>query len=218
VQDIILSLFLFCAAMVMLVVSAVNLNAILISSGELVFLESPWKAWMISVLAPLSSICIKLVPLGFEFPQTKKLFLKFLYSLTALAIILWMVLIAQTFQGMGGDLDVDALLESGQNSQLYVFTQLCVEILVAASLFSGWQSLLDNYHPAAPSTDSIALDKRIATSETVLEAAQKRLGEATQNLEAIKTGRQLFINKQIEKLSLLKAKNHFIQQFFGEQK
>ena len=118
----------------MLGISATNLNAILMSTGEPVFLDGgEYKAWLIASLAPIASISIKLIPMGFDIPQHRRLFQKALYWLTAMAIFLWVYLVADTFQGMGQDIDIGMLLDDSEDtstSQLYVWTQLLVEILM----------------------------------------------------------------------------------------
>lgn len=212
------NLILFSAPIGLMGIATVNLNSVLVSTADIAFLEAPWKAWLISALAPMASISLKCLPMAFEYPSTKRLYKKGLYSLTAIAILVWIYLVADTFQGMGGGFDVDTLLEaSAQGSMTYVLVQLLTEVLMAATLFSAWQSQLDSYHPKPVDEQVRALNKALAVNAPLVKTAQDAVYEATDTLNALKTQRAVFINQQIEALTLQKAKHHFLNNHFGDQ-
>jgi hypothetical protein len=217
--EILLSLLLFSATVSMLVISAINLKVILLSSGLPAFIEDETKATMISLLAPIAAISIKLLPMALEFRESKRRYQKALFVITTFVIIAWIYLTSQTFDGFG-DIAIDDILESAETGDggAYVMTQLLVEILMGASLFSAWQSLHDAYQPRKINPYLIRLNKEIARLEQQAATASESVNKAKHHVETHKTQRQVFVNQQLEALALMKAKNQFMNNFFGEDK
>ena len=50
----------------MMVISVVNLQSLIENSYQPVFINAPWKAWAISLLAPCASICLDMLPKAFK--------------------------------------------------------------------------------------------------------------------------------------------------------
>lgn len=148
-HDQIALIFIAIALIAALVMSASNVYANLMSSGEAVYLEQPWIAVMISLLAPAASIAIKFMGHAFERYSSIKRYTHTIYTLTAFSFIAWIGLFALNYSGVTGGIDWDMLGDSNGNSagSALVFTQLLTEILVGGTLFLAAQDIALKYTP-----------------------------------------------------------------------
>lgn len=209
-QDSFMAWFLMAAALAMLVISAINFNVILASSGNPDLLENEFKRFVLSLLAPLSSIILKLIPMMFEYPAHRKSFVKALFSVTALIVLLWVWMVSQTFSGMGGDIDFTAIMSGDTDTDtddgsLYLFIQLLMEILLGACFLTGWFLLLEKYTPEPPNPRAHKLDKQIAVLDKLIAQARQDEEDAALALANHQTRRAKLISTQHGKLSNLKA-------------
>ena len=218
--DIALCLLFGFGALAMMVISAVNLQAILVSSGNAVFIEDEYKSWLIAVLAPLLAIGIKLVPTAFEYPQNKQLYFKLLNILTALTGLVWIILIATTFEGLGTDFSIDDLLvpdsEDG-TGVAYVLVQILLEIMLSSVLFQACSAIVEKYQPQKPSPEATELRKDIALLDKRIADISAQVLTATRNVDSHKTHCAVFINTNLDKLRLKRAEFDLFTKFFGDK-
>ena len=213
VQDIFLSVFLAFATFAMLAISPVNLDVVLASSGEPALIgDNAWKRHLIAALAPLSSIAIKVLPMGFDFPETKRLFGKCLKAVTACVVVVWVVLVSQTFDSLSSGFDINNILQdSGGSNSTYVATQILMEILLGAVFFQAWSNLHAKHQPAKPDPNAAKLDEQIAEHEVLVAQACKSEEKALEEAESLRIQREVFMQKQIGALALLKSQPPFFK-------
>lgn len=131
----------------MTVISGSNVYAILQTSGNPVFLESPWLAICLSGLAPCIALSPKLFTTRMLFEKTRLRFSQSLYFLTGFVSLVWIVLFAITFDSISGDIDLMSYLEedSGPDESWFVGVQLFAEILISATFFTAVDDISARY-------------------------------------------------------------------------
>lgn len=211
--DRVLSHLLLVGAIVLLGASAINLKVIIVGSGNPEYLgDGVWKAWVLSLLCPLSGLGLKILPSAFSFPQTKEAYRKGLYGITVLIAFIWMALLANYFNP---NINITDLLEGGDDKRLLIWFQLVLEVCLGASFMQAWSAIEDKYRIKAPSKRAQELDKEIHELEQQVAAAREHFHSVMKEEEKLKTARTIFINKQLERLVLLKAKRENDNNFFG---
>jgi len=146
-QDQMAIIFILMALIAALVMSASNVYANLMNSGEMAYLEQPWIALMISLLAPAGSIAIKFISQAFERYSSIKRYANTIYTLTALSFVAWIGLFALNHSGVGGGFDWKTLGESSSTGSYLVFVQLLTEIMVGGALCLAAQDIALKYSP-----------------------------------------------------------------------
>jgi len=209
----------------MMVISAINLQSLIENSYQPVFINAPWKAWAISLLAPCASICLKMLPKAFVLDQTKLLFKKIIYLITACVIVAWIFLFSMTFDGFSTpnieDFAKIDVFETGiQDTRLYSFIQLMAEILISACLFMELESLFARYQPVKkePNPQWQTLDEKIRHRKIERMDAVKHLEQETERHTQLVNARQSFINHWLDKFTFAKAHHAAISNFFGDEK
>ena len=146
-QDQIAFIFIGVALIAALVMSASNVYANLMSSGEPIFLEQNWIAVMISLLAPAGSIAFKFISHTFERYSSIKRYTNTIYTLTAISFLAWIGLFALNYSGVTGGINWNTLGESNLTGSYLVFVQLLTEILVGGALCLAAQDIALKYTP-----------------------------------------------------------------------
>ena len=132
----------------MMLMGAANTYSNIMASGVVVFLEQPWLAWCISAMVPASSMVFKRFSDFFDYKTTKRRYAICIYVITSITIIAWMILFAQSFNGVAGEIDFTALGNSdGGKGALLVFLQTACEVLIAAALFLAIEDITMKYNP-----------------------------------------------------------------------
>lgn len=220
---------------VMMVVSTVNLQVIIESSYEPVFIASPWKTWVIALIAPLASLAIEMLPTVFDHEQTKRSYQKSLNVITVFIIILWIALFAMTFDGFStpsvesfsadnfstnNATGAQSVETGGKDTRFYSFIQLMTEILISACLLSGWHALWNSHQPEQeePNPKHQALAEKIRQLKTERVAIVKHLEKETARHTHLMNMRQSFINHWLGALTIAKAHHTAVSHFFGEIK
>lgn len=208
--DIFLSLILALATLGLLFISPINLDVILASSGEPALIgENAWKRHLIAALAPLSSVAIKIIPMHFDFPESKRLFEKCLSVVTGCVVVTWIILLSQTFDSLSAaGFDINTIMQ-GDGSSTYVATQLLMEVLLGAVFFQAWSNLQAKHQKPKTDPNAAILDEQIIEHETWVAQASEREEKALTELETLRINRQVFIQKQIGGLALLKNQPPF---------
>lgn len=192
--------------------SGANVYAVLMSSGNVVFLDDPWLAVCLAALAPTASMSVKFITNRLHFDSTRRRFALCAYVLTALVIAAWTVLFADNFSGISGEIDWNALLESDQASteKYFLWTQLGAEMLVAASLFLAAEDIWLKYQPDnfLDNPEFLALKR----AHDALAPEHQRVGidraEFHGQLAEITAKREAFINEQVAEYINLRSRSN----------
>lgn len=211
-QDIILSRLFFFGGLFLLGLSVINLQAIIVGAGHAEFMGAGvWKSWALGSLSALAGMSLKIPPMAMDFPETRRAYNKCIYGITIVIASIWVVLVASYFNP---DVSITELIQTGNDKRPLLMAQISMEIFLGASFFLAWGSLEDKYSSKPPSREALTLDKHIKILEPQVAAANQRIYSAMKNVERIKTNHQVFVNQQLEKLSLLSAQRSDQQSFF----
>lgn len=190
-----------------LVMSATNVYANLINSGEPAYLEQPWIAVMISLLAPAGSIAFKFISHAFESYNAIRRYTKTIYTLTGLSFIAWIGLFALNHSGVAG-IDWSALGEDNITGSYLVFTQLLTEILVGGALFLAAQDIALKYSPELY-RENLAYLNAVKARDAHLERHNALTEQRNQNhtrLTQLNAERQAAINNKLAEFIDLSAR------------
>lgn len=199
-DDIAKLIFILPALLMTLCISFANVLANLKASGEIVFIDQPILAVFIALLAPAGSISMKFIGDIFISDSAKKCYASWLYLLTAIVFVLWIVAFSQQFHGVSSGVDLDALIngDSGKGSQL-VLLQLLAEVLVAASLALAAQTILAKYY--APNRKKnpvyIALEQRRDEHLSSHTKLRDERNDTHARLVELRAARTAFINEYL---------------------
>lgn len=189
-----------------------NVYAVLMSSGNVVFLDDHWLAVCLGALAPTASMSIKFITNRMHFDSTRRHFALCVYVLTALAIAAWTVLFADNFSGISGEIDWNALLDSGGESteKYFLWTQLGAEMLVAASLFLAAEDIWLKYQPDSflDNSEFLALKRAHDTLVPEHESVGRERAEVHGQLAEILAKREAFINEQVAEYINLRSRSN----------
>ncbi len=156
---------------------AANVYANLIASGEGIFLTKPYLAIAISLLLPIAAIAVKNLSHYIHNPLYRRWYGLGIYGVTLASLVVWSVLFAQSFSGISGGFDVNALLEesSSNSGSALVWSQLMLELLMGSALFLTIEEIANKYAPES-FLPNIAHIKAKKAYEAAL-AAHKKIEE-----------------------------------------
>lgn len=209
-QDIIVICTLFPFMFMMMVTAAVNVYVNIMAVPSPVFLNSEWKAVLLSTLASAGSLVIKMLPSVFERQSHQEMAKRALIALTILLIIYWIILFDGRFDGIGAKPNIAAMLMNDGNSKdHFVLVQILSEMMIAACIFQWITSLMDTYSPTKliPNPDyPLAVERREQAQKRHQQNLQK-LKDAEEALAAYQAAKQGFINEQLAALALAVSRN-----------
>lgn len=190
--------------------SVVNVQVNIMASQEVIFIESPWKAWVIALLAPAASTAIKMSPKMVEKLPWQERCKHVIYGVTAVVALLWVWQFSQTFDGLGGAVDIAAMLDTQSGGAHFVFVQLLCEVLISASLFLAVQSLLDSYAPERikPNPARAIAEEQCRLCKSAHDKALKAYQESENQLCTHEAARGAFINEQLAAFGVAMARHH----------
>jgi hypothetical protein len=202
--------------LLLMYVSFQNVYAILLATGEVVFIEDKYKAMAIAALAPAVSTAIKNLPNFFYSVGHKHACERAIYGVTALSAILWIGLFAYSFEGVSGGMPdlSDLSLEGDTVAHWQTFSQLWVEVMCAASLFIRFNSLLDRLQPEQhrKNPDYLGLTADLEQARVQAQYAEKQYEAARTALSQHEAKRQLLINDTLSVLASEQAKYRDLHQ------
>jgi fumarate reductase subunit D len=208
-EDISKLAFIIPALLLMLCTSFANVLANLKASGEVVFVEQPMLAVFIALLAPLGSITMKFIGDIFTSDRAKRRYTTWLYLMTAIVFVLWMVAFAQQFHGVTAGMDWGEMLEGDRSKgSALVLLQLLAEVLVAASLAQAAQTIFSKCYITIPKKNPtyIALEQR--RDEHLVEHRKLRdeRNDTHARLVELRAKRQAAINDYLAEYAALVAR------------
>ena len=208
-QDLIQLVLFGTLTLLCMALSVVNVQVNIMASQELVFIESPWKSWVIAMLAPAAATSIKMLPHIFASVSWQDKCKKVIYGLTALMSFIWIVQFSQTFDGIGAQPSLSDLLNEQGSSDYFVLVQLLAEVMIAATLFIAVQNLLDAYNPSTLKANPSRLiaSEQLRIDKSACDKAFKTYQDADNKLVAHKAARQAFINEQLSAFAIALARH-----------
>jgi len=216
-QDQIILFVLIVALIATMILGSANVYSNLMASGEPVFLESPWLAISLSLLMPVGSMALKFIANFFEYERTKKRYALFIYVLTTIALLSWVVLFSINFSGVSGGINWEALGETNHNGSYLVLSQLLSEILVASSLFLAAEDIYSKYSPETY-TQNLSYTN-IASALKSHEAAHEKLYKTRGNNHAVlvkqNAARQVYINECLTDFLAMRARFNTFNDFLN---
>lgn len=116
-----------------MVVGLTNSAIVLLASGEPVFLEAPYRAWLIGLIVPMAGAAIKLPTSFIETEAIRKRYALTIIMTAAISLGVWAFFYAAEYKGLTGGLDMQSLLEADNKSSYLVFFQLLAEVFASAA-------------------------------------------------------------------------------------
>ena len=110
-----------------------------------VIAQNSWMGLLIACLLPAGSTALKFMAHSFDNYRARKRCEFTIYLLTTLLLLVWTILFAMNFTGVGSGIDWDNLGESSDKSALLVWCQLVAEMTVAGCLFIAASSTWAKY-------------------------------------------------------------------------
>jgi hypothetical protein len=207
----------------MMGIATVNLQSIIENSFIPVFIASPWKGWLISLIAPASALALDMLPKFFS-PKVKKRYTQGLVIVMAVVTVTWIALFSTTFDGFSVAVqsatnDLYAEAPVGQDTRLYSFIQLMAEILISSCLFAALQKVFERYQPLKEIPHPMLANLKERHAQLLLERieAMAHLSSETMRHNTLLLARQAFINHWLDELTIARARYAATSQFFEEK-
>ncbi|TDF37164.1 hypothetical protein EYS14_13470 [Alteromonadaceae bacterium M269] len=177
-------------------ISTVNVQANLEATYEPVFIEAPYKAWLLALLVPIGSLSIKFLPSSFERESSKRAYIKGLYISTALSLLIWSVAFALMFNGIGTSEDAEAASDAMAN--FYMWIHAFAEMLATASLYMKLSQTLETYFPQTQYRNPAYAPQKanVDSAKAAEDAAFEKHLAVMRRYHMHKNQRQAFIHEQ----------------------
>lgn len=209
-----LHLFLACLTSVlgggMLFLGMLGIHANLQASGEPIFLETPMLSWLLSGFLPGFAVAIKCFTLFLPSDRSRRNYSLFIYGLTIIAGIVWIVLFSQQFQGMTSGIDwSDLAAASGHGNWAFTLIQLLGEVLIGASCFLAVEKIASIYGAGYSFVENL---ERIQINEHSKHQKSEHtpLAERVRHLQGreiqLTASRKAYINSNLIKLRALRTR------------
>ena len=187
------------AAVMVLGTGSANVYSNIMSSGNVIFLEQPSLALLLSILLPAGAVAIKFVVDYFESDRSRRLYILFMYGLTVLMLLLWTVLFALSFHGVSGGLDLDALGETDHFATAFTGVQLLAEMLVGSTLFQVASDTHARYAPESyvRNPEYLEIQQALTMHGPDHEALRQERNATRSRLVALQAARQSYVNSHV---------------------
>jgi len=196
------------AAVLVLGTGAANVFSNIMSLGQVIFLEQPSLAVMLSILLPAGSVAIKFVVEQFENDRSRRRYILTLYSLTVLTLLSWTVLFALSFHGISGGLDLSSLGETDHTATAFTGVQLLAEILIGATLFQVASDVYVQYAPGtfARNPEYEEIEQSLKAHSPGHETLRQVRNETRARLVGLQAARQSYVNTHLIELTSRQAR------------
>jgi hypothetical protein len=211
-QEIFLLFQLVPAMMMMLVTSAINVYVNVMASNPKMFLDSEWKAVLLSLAAPAGALVFKMLPMVFLRASHQEQAKRLLIALTIGVTVYWIFAFSQRFEGLGSKIDLATLLLGGGATAAkdnFVFIQIFVEMMIAACIFTWVQTILDRGIPFStiPNPAYPLVLERCEKTEIRRQKSLALQASAEEELSTYHSDKKAFVNEQHAALTMEIAKN-----------
>ncbi|GJM04768.1 MAG: hypothetical protein DHS20C09_07590 [marine bacterium B5-7] len=114
-------------------VGLTNSAIVLLASGEPVFLEAPYRAWLMGLIVPMAGAALKLPTSFIEYEAIRKRYALTIIMTAAFSLGVWAFFYAAEYKGLTGGMNMESLLETDNKSSYLVFFQLLAEVFASAA-------------------------------------------------------------------------------------
>lgn len=188
-----------------------NIYSNLMASNQPVFIDAPYLALFIALVAPLTSLALKSATSFIKLDRTYLLYAQGLYIATFLVFVVWCFLFAQSFSGVANQGDIWGSLDSndGKGGTALVFVMTLLEILVAACLGVALEKLAHDQSPDRPQTKPLwaEQERNLAALYKTQDALQKALAPLEQELHQLEAERSAFVESYLANFAVLCARH-----------
>ncbi len=194
-----------------LCMGAANVYANLIASGVGIFLTKPYLAIAISLLLPIAATAIKNLSHYIHNPLYRRWYGLGIYTLTLVLLVVWAVYFAQSFSGVSGGFDVNALLEessSDDSGTALVWSQLMLELLMGSALFLTIEEIASKYAPESflPNMAHFEAQKAYLTALAAHKKIEEDYAGKHGRLVQLYAEQQKYINETVAKFVAIKSR------------
>ncbi len=181
-----------------------NVYAVLLNSGQPLYIEQPWIAVSLSMIVPAFSACLKFSHHIFIDPKAKHRFAQGVYLSTVLALLGWTIAFSISFQGVNGEFDWPDLGEettTDYTSIVLVWLQLSAEILIGGALAIALTDRVSKYFPNCLMTNPVwlSLDAAYKAECSALDPLDTQYSVDKKRLVRLRNKRQTYVQEKIVK-------------------
>ena len=181
-----------------LYLGAANVYAIMMISGEPLFIENPLLVISLSLLVPAASVALKYLSNLFYYANSKKLYTRIIMGATAVLCLAWTVSFATQYSGATGGMELD-FGESSAGANVLVWLQLVCEMMVASSLFLAAESIYLKHDPEliGENPEFTSAQASLKTQLAALDALSKKRGENHAAQAVLRAKREAAMNEAV---------------------
>lgn len=197
--------------------SMANVQGYYANSMQPVFIEQPWLAWMLAMLAPAASIALKFVPEVLESHPAKRRYVQGLYLTAGISFLFYAVLLAINFPGVadaGGDYG-DFGDGPGIAATALAFIQLLAEITTGAALFTAAHHIYLKYWPDEDRTNPKYVNacEAVTAYEAELLPLEKELSELITRIAELEAQRDVYVGDMVSEFIAARARMAHMSQY-----
>jgi len=186
--------------MIAMTASFVTAYGNLIGTGLPVFLETPLLAAVMSMMAPMAGISVKLFNSYFRTEKGRRKFTLTLNSSTIVLVFVWISLFAEQFHGLstsvvaGGLFDDPTFWDEIKDTLFVAITLLC-EISIGAVIANRLDRIAITYAPDfwSRNPESETLQEHVKTLVKEVNVLNQKFGEASGQLAELEAAQKLSI-------------------------
>lgn len=184
-----------------------NVYSNLMASGEPVIIENTWLAAALAALAPLASVSVKWMTHFFQYDKSRRRYAIAVFTATLGVLAVWSVLFVRSFPGIASPvlLDMDGGFDT---SALLTWSQLALEVLVAACLWLAAEDIWIKYAPGwyVENIEHIELAKAIDQLKPTLDELHQRHSTLMGRKTELEADRQAYVNDTVASFYAEKAR------------
>jgi len=190
-----------------------NVYAILMSSGNPVFLEQPGLAITIAALMPAASYVLKGFTSLIKLDELRKRYTLSIFSLATLTTFIWIILFATTFDGISSGFDMDSLLEADATntaSKWMTACQLLGEFFISAALGIHAANIGAKYGEPriADNTERAARDQAVHAATPEHKKISDRYADLKGQDAMFEAQKSKFVNEEVAEFYDLRSRQH----------
>jgi prefoldin subunit 5 len=195
------AIFLGCSVLMVaaMALGLTNAAVVFLASGDPVFLEAPFRAWLMGAIVPIAGASLKLPTSFIEYEVIRKRYALTITLSAAICLGLWAFFYALEYQGLTGGLNLESLLEPDGKSSYLVFFQLLGEVLASAALALSLENIYRLYCPDSfcQNPEYELLSKQIHSLETELKPLRAEKAELHARIVSLEANREKYAAERV---------------------
>jgi len=193
-----------------------NVFAILMSSGNEVFLENPTLAITIAALMPAASHVLKSFTSLIKLDQIRERYTMVIFALATITTFVWIILFATTYEGISSGIDLDKMLEpdsSGAANTWMTACQLLGEFFISAALGIHAANIGAKYGSPriADSIERAARDLAVLSFEPEYKKTADRYAELSGQNATFEAQQAKYVNEKVAAFYDLCQRQHSLE-------